>query len=500
MRILFASSEAYPLVKTGGLADVSTSLSSAMREAREDIRMVLPAYPRAKTDIDALHTVATLVIDGVTVQLLQGILPATNVPTYLVDAPEYFAREGHPYCALDRRDWQDNHLRFALFARVVVAMALNEAMLNWQPQIVHCNDWQTGLVPALLSQYAERPASVFTIHNLAYQGLFPAYRFAELGLAEAFWSYHGLEFHNQLSFIKGGLSYADHVTTVSPSYAREIRTGQFGYGLEGLLNYRAQTLSGILNGVDYRHWDPRWDSYIKAHYSPEDLQGKTHCKQALQERFGIEIRPEVPLLGHIGRMVPQKGMDLILKAVEPLLAEQRVQMVLLGSGDKALEAAAQALAARFPEAMGVCLGYNEALAHQLEAGCDMFLMPSRFEPCGLNQMYSLRYGTIPIVRRTGGLADTVVDTLPETLADHSATGFVFEAATAPALATAIERALSLYQDGTAWTQLMRQAMSQDFSWAHSAQQYLELYASLLGERAHWPATRWEPGKQRSEFL
>lgn len=499
MRILFATSEAYPLIKTGGLADVSTSLSLAIKEVDQDIRMVLPAYPKVLEGMDALQVVSDLTVNGVGVKLLQGILPGTHVPIYLVDAPDFFNRSGHPYCALDRRDWQDNHLRFTLFARVIVTLAMNEAGLDWRPQIVHCNDWQTGLVPALLSLQPERPATVFTIHNLAYQGLFSAYRFDELDLPKGFWSYHGLEFHNQLSFIKGGISYAEHVTTVSPTYAREICTGQFGYGLEGLLNHRAQTLTGILNGVDYRHWDPHWDNHIKARYNPENLEGKHQCKESLQQEFGIEVRNGVPLLGHVGRMVAQKGVDLILEAAEHLLAEDRIQLVLLGSGDISLEKAATKLAKAYPNSVGVHIGYNETLAHKLEAGSDIFLMPSRFEPCGLNQMYSLRYGTVPVVRRTGGLADTVVDTTPQTLENGTATGFVFDQATVADLLDALQRAITLYREDEQWVTLMRLGMAKDFSWAKSARNYLELYEGVLGERVHWPTTRWEPGKRETRF-
>jgi starch synthase len=365
-----------------------------------------------------------------------------------------------------------------VFARALVKLAMNQAGLDWAPQILHCNDWQTGLAPALLSQHPNRPATVFTIHNLSYQGLFPRHAMEDLILPPEFWDLHGLEYHGQLSFIKGGLVFADHLTTVSPTYAREIQTAQFGNGLDGLLNARAHDLTGIINGADYRHWDPSKDKLLPARYDVDNPAGKAICKQRLQERLGLEVLPDRPLLVHVGRMVAQKGVDLILAACEPLLAAGQIQLAILGSGDRNLEARARAMASRHPGRMGLQIGYDEGLAHQLEAGGDIFLMPSRFEPCGLNQMYSLRYGTLPLVRRTGGLADTVVDTHAQTLAEGTATGLVFEAPTIEALSEAIGRGLSLYQDQALWSDLMHRGMTQEFSWDRSAQAYQELYREL----------------------
>ncbi|AHK78427.1 glycogen synthase [Ectothiorhodospira haloalkaliphila] len=480
MRILFASSEAHPLIKTGGLADVCGSLPPALKRLRHDVRLVLPAYPAAVAAAGKTSPVAELQLPGsdAPVRILEGVLPKTRVKLYLVDSPLHFDRAGDPYRASDGRDWQDNHLRFGVFARALVKLAMNQAGLDWQPQILHCNDWQTGLAPALLSQHPDRPATVFTIHNLSYQGLFPRHAMEDLTLPPEFWDLFGLEYHGQLSFIKGGLVFADHLTTVSPTYAREIQTAQFGNGLDGLLNARAHDLTGIINGADYRHWDPAKDKLLPARYNADDMSGKATCKQALQERMGLEVLPDRPLLTHVGRMVAQKGVDLILAACEPLLAAGQIQLAILGSGDKNLEARARAMAARHPGRMGLQIGYDEGLAHQLEAGGDMFLMPSRFEPCGLNQMYSLRYGTVPLVRRTGGLADTVVDTNAETLAEGTATGLVFEAPTIEALSEAIGRGISLYQDQAQWNDLMRRGMSQEFSWDRSAQAYQELYREL----------------------
>jgi starch synthase len=479
MKILFASSEVYPLIKTGGLADVSGSLPRAIRNLRHDIRLVLPAYRGVIAKTGKVKTVAKLTLEGVSgeVRILQGRLPGTNVTLYLVDSPAHFDRDGGPYGAPEGGDWPDNDRRFALFARAICALALDRAGLDWQPDLVHGNDWQTGLVPALLSLEPQRPATLFTIHNLAYQGLFPATSLAELKLPPTWWSMAGLEFYDQLSFMKGGLVFADWISTVSPTYAAEIQTPEHGCGLEGLLADRADHITGILNGVDYRDWSPCNDVHLAQPYSARRLAGKADNKRALQQEFGLPPR-DVPLLGHVGRLVEQKGIDLLLDILPELLARD-VQLVLLGSGHARLERALQEAQVAHPRQVGIRIGYSEPLAHRLEAGADLFLMPSRFEPCGLNQLYSLRYGTVPVVRRTGGLADSVVDATPERLADGTATGFQFDAAAAPALLAAIERALALYDQPEAWRKLVTRGMQQDFSWTRSARRYLELYQQLV---------------------
>ncbi len=482
MRILFASSEVHPLIKTGGLADVSASLPQALKRLRQDVRVVMPAYGSVLDKAGDLEQVTTLQLPGFpgdTVTLLSGTLPGSRVPLWLVDAPRLFRRAGDPYRAPDGHDWQDNYLRFGLFARLIEHLALDRAGLDWRPDVVHCNDWQAGLAPLMLSMHESRPATVFTIHNLAYQGLFPRHAFDALNLPPQLWHYQGLEFHGKLSFIKGGIGFADHITTVSPSYAREILTPQQGFGLDGLLNHRAGVLTGILNGVDYREWDPGKDRHLVARYSADDLSGKARCKAALQHHFKLPCHSGIPLLGHVGRMVAQKGVDLLLKAAEPLLAAGEAQLVVVGSGDATLEQTARSLAERYPEHMGLHIGYSEPLAHQLEAGADIFVMPSRFEPCGLNQMYSLRYGTVPVVRNTGGLADTVVDADPAHLAARDATGIQFDEATPQALADALARALALYHDPACWKRLMQTGMAQDFSWGRSAEAYLDLYKDLV---------------------
>ncbi|HEY9198689.1 MAG TPA: glycogen synthase GlgA, partial [Gammaproteobacteria bacterium] len=411
MKILFASSEAHPLIKTGGLADVSGALPKALHDLKQDVRLILPAYQELLARVDAPREIARITLPGTldSVRVLETVLPESAVPVYLIEAPRCFDRSGNPYTGPDGRDWPDNAARFARFCRAVVEVAQDRAGLDWRADIVHCNDWQTGLVPALLSLETPRPATVFTVHNLAYQGLFDWPTFQSLDLPYDWWSLHALEFHDQLSFIKGGLVYADWLTTVSPTYAREIRTAEYGCGLEGLLTQRADRLSGILNGADYALWDPAADPLLEQHFSRKSLKGKAGNKQALQMQFDLPAAPKLPLFAHIGRLVAQKGIDLLLEIL-PQLMERPLQLVILGSGQADLEAALRAAQRDYPDRLGIRIGYDEVLAHRIEAGADAFLMPSRFEPCGLNQIYSLRYGTLPIVRRTGGLADTVTDT------------------------------------------------------------------------------------------
>jgi starch synthase len=480
MKILFASSEVHPLMKTGGLADVSGSLPKALRKLRHDCRIIMPAYPETKQKAGQLETVASIQVDGIDtpVEILRGNLPGTKLPIYLVDAPAYFDRAGNPYRAPNGGDWQDNHLRFGLFGRVIAALAMDEAGLDWKPDILHCNDWQTGLAPALLHDRHDRPAMVFTIHNLAYQGLFPLHAFHELSLPHHLWAPHYMEFHGQFSFIKGGLVFADRITTVSPTYAQEIRTQEYGYGLEGLLEYRSDVLSGILNGVDSKTWNPITDKNLSANYSVDNLSGKLQNKLALQQAFGLPENTNTPVLGHVGRMVEQKGIDLMLQAMPDLLSKHPIQLIILGNGERHFEETVNQLKQVFPDQVGTHIGYDEKLAHQVEAGSDLFLMPSRFEPCGLNQMYSLIYGTPPIVRRTGGLADTIVDATAETLANGTANGFSFDLASADALSSAIKRALACMAGGQCHDTLVRNGMTQDFSWERSARDYLALYKDI----------------------
>jgi starch synthase len=484
MNILFASAEAHPLIKTGGLADVAGSLPRAIRKLKHDIRLILPAYQQILKRPGNFTLAAHLELEGVNqpVRILSGRLPGSTVTLYLVDSPEHFDREGNPYSMKKGSVWPDNAERFTVFCRAIQAVAMDTAGLEWRPELVHCNDWQTALVPPLLAAEDDRPATVFTIHNLAYQGLYDWKIFRKLKLPAHFWSMESMEFHNQFSFIKGGLVFADWLTTVSPTYAKEIQTSEFGYGLQGLIGHRKDTLTGIVNGVDYSVWNPGRDLNIPVQYNHRCLFHKTENKCALQEHFSLPVDNSVPLFSVISRLVEQKGIDLIMDIV-PDLVKQNAQLIVLGSGDGQLETAIRKMAGKYPRNIGIFIGYDEALSHQIEAGADIFLMPSRFEPCGLNQIYSQRYGTVPIVRHTGGLVDTVTDTTPETLENKTATGFSFQAATPAALWEAVERALNYYREPDTWTQIVSAGMKQDFSWKRSAELYIELYETVLAQHA-----------------
>jgi len=475
-KILFVTSEAHPLIKTGGLADVSGSLPKALAELSQDIRLIMPNYQALKTN-GHVRFLCSLRVDNRDVNILETRMPDSDVIVWLVDCPEFFNYPGNPYSDEHGNAWPNNAERFALFCRVAVACAMDTVNQNWKPDIVHCNDWQSGLVPALLSLEDNRPATVFTIHNMAYQGLFPANRVASLNLPGKLWHQDGLEFNNMLSFIKGGLAYADRITTVSPTYALEIQTPAFGYGLEGLLTHRSDALVGIINGIDMEQWDPEIDAYISQTYGVTSLSEKQVNKTALQKQSGLPVDDKLPLLALISRLVEQKGIDMVLECLPDMMA-MPMQFILLGAGDKGYEQRLQNLADLYPDKIALTIGYNEAMAHAITAAADIFLMPSRFEPCGLNQMYSQRYGTIPIVRKTGGLADTVTDAMPETIANGTATGIVFSEASSGALIEAVKRAILLYNDQDSWKKMQIDAMQKDFSWQRSAEQYIALYQSI----------------------
>ncbi|HSC66626.1 MAG TPA: glycogen synthase GlgA [Cellvibrio sp.] len=480
-KILFATSEVYPLIKTGGLADVAASLPRALLKLGQDVKILLPAYASVleKAAENGLKEVAKFEIEEYVVSLKQTRLPNTRVIVWLVDIPELFARPGNPYCGPDGNDWSDNHKRFYLFAKVAELIALNQVNLNWQPSIVHCNDWQSALIPALLSLHPNHPATVFTIHNLAYRGLFSYQAFAELNLPGGFWHHERLEFYGQLAFIKGGLGFADYITTVSPSYAQEIQRPEFGCGLDGLIRYRSDSLVGILNGIDTDEWNPGTDPHLTCNYNRRTLGNKTKNKVALQEELGLKVSPATPLIGFIGRLVDQKGVDLILAKIDQIL-NQDCQLVVLGSGFPHYEQALKNIAAQHPSKVAVILGYNESFAHRIEASSDVFLMPSIFEPCGLNQLYSLRYGTLPVVHAVGGLRDTVFEPEQDGVAEwHN--GFVFSAANADELFAAIQRAISVYNKKDVWRKLQLNAMSKDFSWDVSAKEYLAIYEKIVSQ-------------------
>jgi starch synthase len=478
MRVLHAAAELYPWVKTGGLGDVLAALPPALAQEGADVRLVLPGFTAL---LDALGPSEVVRLRtpfaAERVRIAVASLPDSGVRLYLVDHPAFYDRPGGPYQAPDGSDWPDNHRRFALLGWAVAALAQG-ADPNWRPDIVQCHDWHAGLAPAYLRAAGATAPSVFTVHNLAYQGFFPAAVFSDLALPADFFSINGIEYYGGLSFLKAGLFYADRLTTVSPTYAEEIQTPDFGMNIDGLLRTRAAALSGILNGVDPRIWSPENDAVLPRRYGAASaIRGKAAAKAALLRRFGLEA--EGPLFGAVTRLTWQKGFDLVLAALPRLVALGGC-LIVLGSGDAALEAGFAAAAQTYRGHVGIEIGYDEALSHLIVAGSDAVLMPSRFEPCGLTQLYALRYGTLPVVRRTGGLADTVVDAYAVTLADGEATGFVFDDGTPEGLLSAVERAVELYADRAAWRRVMRRAMSRDFSWAAAARAYLALYREMIG--------------------
>jgi starch synthase len=487
MKILFAASEAYPLVKTGGLGDVIHALPRALQQQGQDVRVILPAYRLVLEQISEMRIAGWLRVQGASrihdVRILETRDHHLGVPLLLVDAPDLFDRPGSPYLHPDGYNWHDNADRFTVFSRAVAQLAASNEILDWKPDVVHAHDWQTGLLPALLKLAPESPASVYTIHNLSYSGIFSHEEFSHLHLPAEWWSAEALEFFGNFSMLKGGIVFADRITTVSPTYAREIQTPGFGYGFDGVLRAHAHKLSGILNGIDLDIWNPATDHYLPEHYSVKHryLAGKRANKQKLLEQLGVAVKEkdlEKPLLGFIGRLVEQKGVDLILQVIPHILDNHDARFVILGSGEQHFENALRELAALYPQRLLLTLGYSEELAHRIEAGSDIFLMPSRFEPCGLNQMYSLRYGTPPLVHHVGGLADTVTDATPENLEKGSATGFVFHEPSAAAMLATVERALELYRHPKPWHQLIRTAMSQDFGWTQSAAEYIRLYEDI----------------------
>jgi starch synthase len=483
IKVLFVASEAYPLVKTGGLGDVLYSLPHALRARGVDIRLVLPGYRALLRQLHEVRILGWCDVRGaegiVSARILETRHPDFAFPLWIVDCPTLFDRAGNPYVSASGQDWPDNAERFTVFARVAALLSEDALEPGWKPAVVHAHDWQAGLVAAFLAEQAERPKTVFTIHNLAYGGHFSHDDFVRLQLPDHWWSPEGVEFHGGFSMLKAGIVYADSVTTVSPTYADEICTPEFGYGLDGLLSSRRYKLHGILNGIDTKIWNPHTDPHLPAHYSAGRVQpGKRRNKQALLGRFLPEVSEaamQVPLLGMVGRLVEQKGVDWVLAAMPVLLAETDARFVMLGSGQTSYEQKFTRLARQHPDRVFVEIGYDEPLAHQIEAGSDLFLMPSRFEPCGLNQMYSLRYGTLPVVFRTGGLADTVVDASEASLADGSANGFVFDTPTLEAFLAVVRRALDLYRQPAVWQGLQQTGMRQPFDWASSAGHYLSLY-------------------------
>lgn len=480
MRILHVASEIYPLVKTGGLADVVAALPPALHKRGLDVRLLLPGFPGILDGMSDLKPLIRLgpVFSAAVVTIHLGHMPDSGLPAYVIEAPFLFRREGNPYVGPDGSDWVDNHRRFALLGWAAAHLAGGELDADWQPDVVHAHDWHAGLAPVYMAQNpALKAKSVFTVHNLAFRGIFPLESHSELGLSVNKLTPRGVEFHGKISFMKAGLVYSNRITTVSPTYAREICTPEFGCGLEGVLRDRGSNLSGILNGVDYKVWNPQGSDLAKP-YSTDKLQGKMACKRALQTELGLSTEAEGPLFAVVSRLTSQKGMDLLLAALPDLLREG-AQLAVLGTGDGDLEAGFRYAASANPERVAVHIGYDEALSHRFMAGTDVLLVPSRFEPCGLTQLYALRFGALPLVRRVGGLADTVIDVTHDNLQSDRATGFVFGDATRYAIADRIRDACTLYRDQPLWQQVQRRAMKQDYSWDDSAAHYENLYRGLF---------------------
>ena len=480
MRVLHVAAEIYPLVKTGGLADVVAALPPALAARGLDVRVLLPGMPAILSGVLEGRRVIRLgpVFGAAVVTLRLGRLPDSGLLAYVIDAPFLYRRDGNPYLGPDGRDWRDNHRRYALLGWIAAHLAGGELDRNWRPDVVHAHDWHAGLAPAYIAQNpALTTATVFTIHNLAFRGLFPLDHHNDLGLMISGADQSALEFHGHLSFMKAALFHAARVNAVSPTYAREICTPEFGWGLDGLLRDRGGNLSGILNGVDYSVWDPGSDRALAHNYTAHKLRGKRICKLKLQAELGFALRSKAPLLAVVSRLTSQKGMDLVLGALPDLLAAGG-QLVVIGSGEAEIENAFRSAVRAHPASVSVYLGFDDALSHRIMAGADILLVPSRFEPCGLTQLYALRYGTIPLVRRGGGLADKVIDATPDNVRAGTANGFVFDYASSRVLAGRIGDALVLMRNAAVWHQLQKRGMAQDFSWADSALRYEALYRSI----------------------
>jgi starch synthase len=480
MKVLQVAAEVYPQLKTGGLADVIGALPPALAAAGVDVRLLLPGLPAIRDALTQTRAPVELgaCFGAARVRLLRGHLLDPGLPVYLVDAPLLYDRAGNPYHAADGSEWPDNPQRYGLLGWVAAQLGAGALDEHWSPDIVHAHDWHAGMACAYLRAHPGAPVrSVFSVHNLAFQGLFAWHDSALLGLPQRLLAHDGIEFHGRLSFLKAGLVYADAVTTVSPRYAREIETAEFGCGMEGVLRGRARPVQGILNGIDTLVWNPATDPAIAARYTAARTTGKRACKAALQAEFGLDVDATAPLFVAISRLTQQKGLDLLLDAI-PTLLDQGAQLAVLGAGDAALEQAFREQARRFPDRIGVHIGYDEVRAHRLVAGGDCIVVPSRFEPCGLTQLYGLRYGTLPVVRRVGGLADSVVDCNASNLAANAATGFVFDDATPQALADALLRAVAVLREPALLRRVRRCAMAQDHSWDRPARQYLALYREI----------------------
>lgn len=476
LRVLSVASEAYPLIKTGGLADVAGALPLAL--AREDIavRTLVPGFPQVLAALpDATAICEFPELGGGPARLLAAEVAGLDV--LIVDAPHLYGRPGNPYLGPDGRDWPDNGLRFGALAQCAATIALG-GVAGEPPDILHAHDWQAGLAPAYLHYTAgPRPKTVMTVHNLSFQGLFPRDLLPRLGLPRHAWSIEGVEYHGKISFLKAGLAFADLITTVSPTYATEIRTPHEGMGLDGLLRSRSNVLHGIRNGIDEDIWNPASDPLLATRYDASRLALRRANKAELQTRLGLDLEPDTLLFGVVSRLTAQKGLDLLHDALPTLLAAG-VQLALLGSGDRVLERKFLAAAEQHGGRVAVQIGYDESLAHLLQGGVDALFVPSRFEPCGLTQLYALRYGAIPVVARVGGLADTVIDANDAALGAGVATGVQFAPVTVAGIEVAIARTLALWKDRKTWRRMQARAMASDVSWRRPAHRYAELYREL----------------------
>jgi starch synthase len=480
MKILFVASEGLPYSKTGGLADVVGALPKALLDAGHDVMVLLPRYRNNKIDSVAVpNLTVSAAHNGLRFPSIAQAASVNGVKFFFADDPSYFDRE--QLYGEKGVDYPDNGERFTEFARVAIEFTKRV----WMPDVIHCHDWQSSMVPVLLRiSYAQDPSVaklpvVFTIHNLGYQGLFPQSILDQAGLPASLFAMDALEYYGKVNFLKGGLVFADALSTVSRKYAQEIQTPEYGHGLEGVIRNRARDLTGILNGVDYSAWSPEADKLIAANYSPENLEGKKTCKKNLLEVFKLPVQNlSRPLIGIVSRFDEQKGFDLI-EAIAADLMREELSMVVLGTGKPQYEKFFTALAVKFPSKIGVQIAYDNVVAHKIEAGADMFLMPSRYEPCGLNQIYSLKYGTVPVVRATGGLDDTISAYSPQ---NPSGTGFKFETYDSQSLLKCLQYALQTFRDQRAWRNIQAAGMAKDFSWRQSAAAYADLYQRAAASR------------------
>lgn len=503
MQVATVVSEIVPFSKTGGLGDVAGALPATLSELGTDVFVITPFYRCVRENAERLgleleHDFAEVKIPvgdwEQSAEVIRGTLPNTDVTVYLLNHPHYYDRPGLYVNPKNGSDHEDNSERFVFLSRAAVELCCT---LGLQPDVFHCHDWQTGLVPIYLKTlYRDKlqdAASVFTVHNIEYQGIFWHRDMKLTGLDWSLFNWRMLEYYGNLCFLKAGMVGGDAVTTVSKNYAKEIQTERYGAGLHGVATERSDDLFGIVNGVDYNTWDPRDDELIPCTYSADDLSGKRKCKRALQEEFDLAIEPDVPVIGMITRLANQKGLDLLEAAVSDLL-ERPIQLALLGTGEPQYHDLLREVHAERPEQVGIKLYFSEQMAHCIEAGSDMLLMPSRYEPCGLNQLYSLRYGTVPIVRQTGGLADTIVDYQTAAEQDGEANGFGFKEYKSEAMLDAVDRALQVYRNQEEWRELMLAGMRQDWSWRRSAREYLDVY-----EHACTQATRRYIAEDGSQF-